>query len=178
MRPGSIPALGALLTFLVIPTGCATSNRTKTLLLMGGTGIVATGVGFVLSPTDVRPEMQATYWGAIGAATAGVAGLFLFDEQKRSDELERQSHVMRKELDVFRDESASSHEPRLLYETNAPFGRDIPEEYQSLIKPGKWSVYKLNQWVNQGEGAMIHQDRMVKLVPPQLSPRKEGKQNE
>jgi hypothetical protein len=31
-------------------------------------------------------------------------------------------------------------------------------------------VYRLNQWVNQGEGTIIHQDRLVKLVPPQLTP--------
>jgi len=36
-------------------------------------------------------------------------------------------------------------------------------EYQALVRPGHWSVYRLNQWVSQGEGALIHQDRMVKL---------------
>lgn len=156
--------------------GCAT-NRTKTLLLMGGVGAVAAGAAYMASPADERPEMHALYGGAIGAAAAGVAGFFLFDEQKRSEELERQASVMRKELDAFRDEGGG-HEPRLLYETTAPFGKDIPGEYQSLVRPGRWSVYKLNQWVSQGEGTLIHQDRMVKLVPPQLTPKAQTLSNE
>ena len=157
-------------------TGCAT-NRAKTLLLMGGVGVVAAGAAYVMTPQDERPEMHALYGGAIGAAAAGVAGLFIFDEQKRSEELDRQATVMRRELEAFRDEGGGSHEPRLLYETSAPFGKDIPGEYRALVRPGHWSVYRLNQWVSQGEGAMIHQDRMVKLVPPQLNPKVQSQQN-
>ncbi len=157
--------------------GCATSNRTKTLLLMTGVGAAAAGVGYSVAPRDERPEMHAIYWGAAGAAVAGALGLFLFDEQKKSEELERQASVMRKELDAFRDEGGGQ-EPRLLYETTAPFGKDIPGEYQSLVRPGRWSVYKLNQWVAHGEGTLIHQDRMVKLVPPQLTPKSQSLSNE
>lgn len=159
-------------TGLVLSCGCAT-NRAKTLLLMGGVGTLTAGAAYYLSPKDERPEMHALYGGAIGASGAAIAGLFIFDEQKRSEELERQAVVMRKELDVFRDEGSGAHEPRLLYETTAPFGKDIPSDYQSLVKPGSWSVYKLNQWVSQREGVMVHQDRMITLVPPQLTPKSE-----
>ncbi len=169
----------AALSFAVSAGGCATTNRTKTLLLMAGLGAASAGVGYSVAPRDERPEMHALYWGAAGAAVAGVAGLFLFDEQKRSEELERQATVMRKELDAFRDEgSTASHGPQLLYETNAPFGRDIPGEYQGLVRPGRWSVYKLNQWVAQGEGTLVHHDRMVKLVPPQLTPKVQTESSE
>jgi len=168
----------AALSFAVGAGGCATTNRTKTLLLMAGLGAASAGVGYSVAPRDERPEMHALYWGAAGAAVAGVAGLFLFDEQKRADELERQATVMRKELDAFRDEGGASHEPRLLYETSAPFGRDIPDEYQALVRPGRWSVYKLNQWVAQGEGTLVHHDRMVKLVPPQLTPKAQTESGE
>lgn len=152
-------------------SGCATmSNRTKTLLFMGGIGVAAASVGYVVAPQDTRPEMSAAYFGAVGAAAAGAAGLFIFDEQKRADELERQNEVMRKELSAFREEGGSSREPQLLYETSAPFGKEIPTEYQGLVRPGHWSVYRLNQWVQQGEGTVIHQDRLLKLVPPLLTP--------
>jgi len=137
---------------------------------MGGVGAAAAAAGYAVAPNDTRPEMSAAYFGAVGAAVAGAAGLFIFDEQRRADELERESNVMRKELAAFRDEGGPSKEPQLLYETSAPFGKEIPAEYQGLVRPGHWSVYRLNQWVNQGEGTVIHQDRMVKLVPPQLTP--------
>lgn len=160
-----------LMTLLLLETGCATmSNRTKTLLLMGGVGAAAAAAGCAVAPADTRPEMSAAYFGAVGAAVAGAAGLFIFDEQKRADELERENSVMRKELAAFRDEGGTTQEPQLLYETTAPFGKDMPAEYLGLVKPGRWSVYRLNQWVNQGEGTIIHQDRLVKLVPPQLTP--------
>lgn len=169
----------AIVSLLVGAGGCATTNRTKALLLMSGVGAAAAGVGYSIAPRDEKPEMHALCWGAAGAAVAGVVGLFIFDEQKRSEELERQAVVMRKELDAFRDEGGgASHEPRLLYETNAPFGREIPGEYQSLVRPGRWSVYKLNQWVAQGEGTLVHHDRMVKLVPPQLTPKAQSISNE
>jgi hypothetical protein len=179
MRAKNGVAVLAILSLVVTASGCATTNRTKTLLLMTGVGAVAAGVGYSVAPRDERPEMHALYWGAAGAAVAGVAGLFLFDEQKRSEELERQATVMKKELDAFRDEgSTASHGPQLLYETNAPFGRDIPGEYQGLVRPGRWSVYKLNQWVAQGEGTLVHHDRMVKLVPPQLTPKVQTESSE
>lgn len=150
-------------------SGCATTNRGRTLTFMGGMGIAGAGAGYHFAPSQERPEMHAAFWGAVSAAVAGAVGLFIFDEQKRSDELERQATVMRKELESLRGEG-SSKEPQLLYETTAPFGKDIPDEYQNLVRPGRWSVYRLNQWVSHGEGTLIHQDRMVRLVPPQLSP--------
>ncbi len=158
-----------ILVTLTFSSACATTNRGRTLSLMGGVGLAGAAAGYTLSPPSERPEMHAAFFGALSAALAGLVGLFLFDEQKRSDELERQAGVMRKELDSLREEG-SSKEPQLLYETTAPFGKDIPDEYHSLVRPGRWSVYRLNQWVSQGEGTMIHQDRMIRLVPPQLSP--------
>lgn len=160
-----------LLAGLLIFSGCATlSNRQKTLLTMLGAGVVAGTAGAMLAPSDEKPLGHAALWGGVAAATTGAIGLFVFDEQKRSEEFQRENSVMRKEISAFRDEGSSSHEPTLLYETNAPFGKEIPSEYSGLVKPGRWSVYRLNQWVNQGEGTIIHQDRLVKLIPPQLTP--------
>ena len=170
----TVVALGLLPTF----TGCATlSNRAKTLLLMGGVGMASASLGYALAPSDARPEMSATYFGAVGAAIAGVVGLFVFDEEKRSGELDRQNAVIKKELEAYRDEGGS-HEPELLYDGSAPFGKEIPTEYQGLVRPGHWSVYRLNQWVTQGEGTIIHQDRLMKLVPPQLNPVSAGEGSE
>ena len=169
MRSPCAIALGLAVT----QVGCATmgaSNRSKTLLLMAGVGAAAAVVGYAVAPQDTRPEMSAAYFGAVGAAASGAAGLFIFDEQGRANEWERQSAVMRKELAALRDEVGSPSEPRLLYETSAPFGKEVPAEYAGLVRPGQWSVYRLNQWVTQGEGVIIHQDRMLKLVPPRLTP--------
>lgn len=168
MVQGACKIMTALL-LINAATGCAT-NRANTLLLMTGVGIAAASLAYSLSPPDERPEMHALYGGAMGAVASGVAGLFIFDEQKRSAEFQRQALVMKKELDSFKEYDGSSHGPELMYETKATIGKSMPAEYERLLKPGKWSVFKLNQWVTQGEGTLIHQDRMVKLIPPQLNP--------
>lgn len=143
-------------------------------MLMGAMAAAGAAGGYALAPNNEKPEMHAAFGASVGAATGALIGLFAFDEERRSAEFERQAIALKKELDAIRDESVASGgatEPKLLYETSAPVGREIPSEYQGLVSPGRWSVYKLNQWVTQGDGVIIHQDRMVKLIPPQLTPR-------
>ena len=162
--------VACLIVSLLLDLGCASlSNRGKTLLLLGGVGLASGVAGYALSPSEVKPEMEGAYFSAIGAAVGGIAGLYLFDEEKRSEELLREKGVMQQELDSYRDEG-DSRQPELLYETLAPVGKEIPSEYAGLVRPGRWSVYRLNQWVTEGDGAMVHQDRLVKLVPPELTP--------
>jgi hypothetical protein len=138
---------------------------------MAGTAVVVGTIGALSAPSDEEPLAHAAMWGGSASAVAGVASLFIFDEQARANEALRQSEILKKELDSLRGEGTGS-EPKLLYETSAPFGKEVPHEYHNLVSPGKWSVYQLNQWVMQGEGTLIHQDRMIRLVPPTLSPAK------
>ena len=77
-------------------SGCATTNRTKTLGLMFGVGAGSAALGYATAPQDEKAGMHAVYWGAIGAAAAGVLGLFIFDEEKRADEAIRQNEAMKK----------------------------------------------------------------------------------
>lgn len=164
--------LNLLFFILLFASGCATTNRSKTLFFAAGIGLGSAAAGAMAAPKNERPEMHALYFGAIGAAVAAASGLFIFDEQKRSSELARENEVIKKALSAMRDDGST--EPTLLYETQAPIGKEIPVEYQSLVKRGGWSVYRLNQWVTQGENVLIHQDRMMKLIPPQLTPKSES----
>ncbi len=165
----------AAIALLTVSSGCATwSNRTKTIVATIGTGIVVGTVASQFAPQGEQPVAHAMIWGGPSAAAAGIISLFIFDEEKRSTEFERQMGVLKKELDSLRGESTGSSQPTLLYETSAPFGEAVPNEYKKLVSPGQWSVYRLNQWVSQGENTLIHQDRMLKLIPPVLSPKKDS----
>ncbi len=174
------PMKGLTLAVIISVCACAcatTSNRTKIITTMVVGAVLGGTVGAMSAPKNEQAAAHGLLWGGVTAASVGVAGLFIFDEQKRSAEFERQGVLLRKELDAVRGEGAGYHGPQLLYESNAPFGKDIPTEYQPLVRPGQWSVYKLNQWIPHGEGLLIHQDRMVKLVPPQLSPNNQTFEN-
>lgn len=148
---------------------CASTNRTKTLIAMGVGGLAGATVGAMTAPKDENSAAHAVLWGGVTTVGAAVLGLFIFDEQKRSEKLMHENENIQKTLDALNGVGLSA-DPKLLYETTAPFGKDIPREYQHLVKPGRWSVYGLNQWVVQGERGLIHQDKMMKILPPEFNP--------
>ncbi len=158
-----------LATLIMLNTGCATmSNRTKTIVTAVGVGLVAGTIAANMAPKDENPMAHAAVWG--GAATAGtaVAGLFLFDEQARSKEFERKLVVAESELAIFRGESSTDQQ--VIYDSDSALGRELPSEYRSLVRPGKWSLYRTNQWISQGENVLVHQDKILKIEPPQFQP--------
>lgn len=154
-----------LLALLLV--GCAT-NRSRTLLGMALAGGAGSGAGYAAAPKEESPAGHALLWGGVSAAVMGALGLFLFDEQHRAQELTRENEVLKRTLDGLTGKEDTG---RLVVDTQSPFGKDVPQEYRGLIKPGRWSVYALDHWTLQGENTLIHQDKMVRLIPPELSPR-------
>jgi hypothetical protein len=131
--------------------------------------VVGGVVGFVTTPKDGTSNLgHAALFSGVTAATCGVAGLFIFDEEKRANELERQNGVMKKELGAFN--AGGSPAPELTAEVSANSGKDLPKEVLGLVKQGKWQLYKLNRWRPMGENVLVHEDKMFKLTLPHLNP--------
>lgn len=148
---------------------CASTNRSKTLITMSLVGLAAGAVGALTAPQNEQAALHGAFWGTVGAAASGAAGMYIFDEQSKSEDLEKENLVLKKTLDALRGDSVGA-EQKLLYQTSAPIGKEVPTEYRNLVKPGRWSVYQLNSWVEQGENTIVHQDRMMRLDPPALAP--------
>jgi len=144
------------------------SNRTKTIMAMAAVGVVAGTIGAMSAPVNENPVGHGLLWGGLGAASSGILGMWIFDEQKHSSSLERENEALKKELGVYRIEGEGGRE--LLTEAPASFAKEIPESMVSLIRPGRWKVWKLDKWINEGENRLIHQDRMIEMTPPQLNP--------
>lgn len=143
------------------------SNRTKTIISMVSVGIVVGTVAANFAPKDENRLFHGLSWGGGSAALTGVVGMYVFDDQKVHDELERKLLVTKRELDAFRGESESSAQQVEL--VNEPgLSRELPQEYKGLVKPGGWSVYKINSWVSQGENSLVHQDKVIRINPPQF----------
>lgn len=159
----------ALLLILFVGSGCSTlSNRQKTIAAMVLTGSIAGTVGALSAPKNESAPAHAALWAGSAAAGAGLVGLYTFDEEARSKEFERKLKIVSEENQALRGEAEGAPVSPLA-EAASPFGKEMPPEYQRLVRPGRWSVYKLNQWIMSGENTLIHQDRMVKIIPPQFS---------
>ena len=160
---------------LVLATGCATTNRTKTLMFMGAAGMVGGVIGGSTAPASEYPGAHAALWGGASAAVAGALGLFLFDEEKRANESERQNAVLKSEVDSFRGEVAisggSSQEVRI--NGNPKFQKDVPEELRPFVKPGQWKYSRIpsGRWYIQGDTQMSRQClETFQMNPPGLKP--------
>ena len=160
-----------MLTVSVILTlaanGCATlSNRSKTLLLMGGAAVAAGTIGAMLAPLDENQGAHALLWGGSASAIAGVIGLFAFDEEEARRAAEDRSAHLQKELASCAAEST----PELMATHPVGLEKPLPSQFRNLITPGQWSLYKVDRWTSASDSELVHQDLIFRFSQPQLNP--------
>lgn len=148
--------------------GCATTNRTKTLVGMIAGGAVGSAVGYLTAPQGTDPAMHSSYWGLAGAAAMGVAGLFLFDEQKKSSDLERQVEGLKKEIAVYRSEGSTENASQV--QGTPQFPKEIPAPLKGLVEPGKWTYIRnpANTWRWTGSHSVVRECERFEFIPPRL----------
>ena len=142
--------------------GCATTSRNKILLGMLAGGIVGSAVGYATTPSGTDPAMHGTYWGLASATTMGVAGLFIFDEQKKSAELERQNAALKSEVDAYRSD-ARLDEQGITLEGENRFAKELPGALKGIVVPGRWRYMRFpkNKWTKVGKGGNTLQIQRV-----------------
>jgi hypothetical protein len=151
----------------IIASGCASMpNRTKTLLLMSGAGAAAGTLGAALTPEGESPIAHSVLWGSVAATTAGVAGLFLFDEEARRREAEAKTARLERELTAFKNDM----EPELLATNRLGLSKPLPEKFRHLVTPGQWSLFKVDRWTANSDNELVHQDLIFRFHQPQLNP--------
>lgn len=158
-------------------SGCASmSNRTKTILTMSGVGLAAGTIGALTAPEEENPLAHGMLWSASGAAAAGVVSLFLYDSEARFAEVEAKNKKIAVELASYKKQ----FEPQLISEEALSMngariggggaGGKLQGRLHGIVSPGSVKVYKLDQWIDEGENVLIHQDQKIELVPPSLLP--------
>ena len=170
MRPAFVFPQNVTVTLVVALMACSCAsmpNRTKTILTMVGTGLVVGTIAANRAPVEENPGTIGFLWGGSSAALAGAISLYVFDEQHRSEIFEKQLNASQKEVDVLRGEG-DGRSPAPIFDSESGLERQLPKEYQGLVQPGKWSIYKINSWVSQGDNTLVHQDKMVRIIPPQF----------
>lgn len=139
-------------------SGCATSMATKTLRNMAIAGAAGAIIG---SQQPAYKSTQAALLAGIGASVVGAGTLLMLDQESR--DLTKENERLRAELDA-------AFEPKAEAATPGTMNAKVPAKYQNLISPGEWRVYQIDEWVEDGENRMIHQDKVMELIPPSLRP--------
>lgn len=167
MQGEGLKKIGLFLVLFLVSlsafSGCSSlSNRQKSLMIIAGGALVGGVVGYTTAPDGTLPIAHAALFGSTAAAVCSVSSLFLFDEQKRSQELDRKLQIAQREIDALLDRSEKGE--KILYQSSLSLGKNLPEKYKDLVQPGNWSVYQLDQWISQGDNVLVHQDKMLKIV--------------
>lgn len=156
------PYLGRALCALALlaSAGCATSQKGK---ILEWTAIGATlGGAYGASRPDYQ-DKNSMMFGALGAVAGAIAGLYYHDPDKQSEKLVLENQKLKRELDLIQS-------PNVLIETPATFNAKIPDKYKKLINPGEWKISEIDQWIEDSENRLIHQDKIMELIPPSLNP--------
>lgn len=164
-----------LICLAFILSSCATTNKSKTLIAMIASGVVAGTIDANLGDHGGSFNSHSTSVGLGVASLVGVGAMYYFDDESKRIESERKLEVAQHEIRSYRGDDALNASM-----TASSLEKDLPSEYRSLVKPGKWEIYQLNNWISQTDGTFIHQDKMIRITNPSFQPNKnsEGVSNE
>ena len=143
---------------------CAFTTKDRVFQNMAFAG--ATGALYGFS----RPDHQNTYatmYGGLATAVAAAITLYYINPDEKSEKYALENKRLKLALDQFQN-------PKVLFETPGTFNSKIPEKYRKLIQPGEWRISEIDQWSEEGENRIIHQDKIMELVPPTLIPNTNG----
>jgi hypothetical protein len=141
-------------------TACTGTPREKTLsLMLSG---VAAGAAYGATRPEMKRENAFIFGGSLGVLGAAT-GFFLFNDDE-------EVLKVKAERDLLKLEIEKKSKGTLIKELPATFSAKIPKQYLPLVRPGSWRVMEIDQWVEDGENRLIHQDKIMELVPPTLSP--------
>lgn len=150
--------------------GCATTNRGKTIeLALAGT---AAGAAFGQTRPEYKAQNSALY-ASMGAAIAAVAGLYIFDEEKRAEEFRTKLLELQTKVDgsFGASDLLNQQTQKVLSQGQSTFSEtELPEEYQGLIRPGGWKLYEINRWVKRGTNRLVLESRLLEFTPPIIQP--------
>ena len=137
---------------------CASTTKTKVLSEMAAAGILGVVAG--QQRQEDRMAFSVMYAG-LAAATAGAIGVIVHDPDKEFSILKSENADLKQKLD-------EAFTPRLEKELPGTLTGKVPDKYRALIQPGQWRVYELDQWIEEDENRLIHQDKIMELIPPSL----------
>lgn len=151
-----------LVSSVLLLCSCATTYRGKIVQ----NALIGAAVGVLVGQSkETHKGPNSIMYGSLGASIGGLGTVYYLDPDKEVDSLKSVNAELAKAL----AESSGSKPPMLDYKgpaLSAP--NKLPEKYKSLINPGEWAVYTIDEWEQIDESKMIHKDKMIQITPPTL----------
>ena len=151
----------SFLISLSLLTGCASTPRQKIIRNIIVAGVAGYAIG---SQKQENSKAYGLYYAGLAGSAAGLASAYLENDDAENERLRADNRKLKAELDKV-------YSPSLVHEGNAMMNAKVPDKYKAMINPGEWKIYAYDQWVEDGENRLIHQDKIMELIPPSLTPK-------
>ena len=140
--------IALLILIISFTSACATNSKTR-WALMGAAVPVGGAFGYSTAPDDEKPAAHAFLWSAVFVSIAAIVGNYFYSDDK--------------ELEVLR---AEKNKPNfeLVSEKEGKFY--VPTGRLGEYSKGKYKVKKIDQWIDEGPNAKVHQDMRLELIMP------------
>ncbi|MFP5519670.1 MAG: hypothetical protein ACLGGX_07180 [Bdellovibrionia bacterium] len=150
-----------LLPFLLFALSACSSLNTRNTILRDMAIGAAVGTLVGQTKSDNREAYTAMYAG-IGAASAGAISAIL--NVPDEDQIKKENEQLKAQVRKFEKQL----QPQLVQQGNSLFSSPIPKEVSSLVEPGEWKRYKLDQWVQDQNqpNTWYRQVEMFEIIPP------------
>jgi hypothetical protein len=140
--------------------GCAGTLKHKTWRNMAVAGAAGAVIG---SQQPSFKQTQSLLFAGVFASLAAAASLAFYESEGSVDAMKAENVRLKEELD-------EAFAPKLEAIAPGTMSGKVPQKYQRLISPGEWRVLQIDEWVEDGENRIIHQDKVMELIPPSLRP--------
>lgn len=146
---------------LVFLSGCALTSAKNRIYRDMAIGAVVGALA--AQQKNENKQAYSAMYSAVGASVGALISINLYDPDSENLKLKNQ-------LAKFESDLEASLRPKLEFTSSGMMNSKVPDKYKTMINPGEWRVYRLDQWVEDGENRLIHQDKMMELIPPSLKP--------
>lgn len=154
-----------LLPLLISQVSCSSKSIKLQSLGWATTGAI---IGGAYGGTRNEYQSQnAVLFGSLGALTGLLSYYYFNDPDKKVESITEENLKLKAQLEDF-------YSPKTIAESPGTFNSKIPAKYKKLVRPGEWKISEIDQWIDEGENRLIHQDKIMELIPPTLIPNSQG----
>lgn len=148
----------SLLSMVIALCSCANTpkNNLVTNVLIG------VAAGYAIGSMNKNNSVAfGLLYGGVGGTAAALGTAYLTDFDRDNKRLSSENEKLRKDLEAITS-------PKTIYQSPAMFSSKVPDKYKRLIQPGEWRISEIDQWIEDSENRIIHQDKIMDLIPPSL----------
>ena len=146
-------------------SSCATTYRGKAL----ESALIASSVGILYGLTrHDYPQENAMIFGSIGGAAGAITSIYLTNPDEEIQKIKSQNESLKEELDQISPERL-----RKTLQTGTAIQnlQMLPPKYRSLIIPGEWTLYEIDEWEQIDDEHIVNKTKLLELKPSRLNGR-------